>query len=136
MTGDLLVPFLAPGAPVFMVLLVAGWWYLLSAHTDAHSAHTAHIDSLPALVGAWLLTFPTAAAAGAATYGVTRIFGTGALGPVIVSAVALVVEGMVEARQQHEDRFTRGIGSAGIRGSCDARARLLRKEENVLVRRL
>ena len=41
------------------------------------------------IVGAWLLTFPAAAAAGAATYGVTRIFGTGALGPVVVSAVAL-----------------------------------------------
>ena len=43
------------------------------------------------IVGAWLLTFPAAAAVGAATYGVTRIFGTGALGPVIVSAVALAL---------------------------------------------
>jgi inorganic phosphate transporter, PiT family len=33
---------------------------------------------------AWLLTLPAAAAIGAAAYGLTRIFGTGALGPVLV----------------------------------------------------
>jgi PiT family inorganic phosphate transporter len=38
---------------------------------------------------AWVLTLPAAAAVGAATYGVTAIFGTGALGPVIVAAIAL-----------------------------------------------
>src|SRR3954463_9044684 len=38
---------------------------------------------------AWLLTLPMSAAIGAAVYGVTRIFGTGALGPVVVSAVLL-----------------------------------------------
>ena len=38
---------------------------------------------------AWVLTLPCAALVGALTYGVTRIFGDGALGPVIVS-VALV----------------------------------------------
>ena len=38
------------------------------------------------IVVAWLLTLPAAAAIGAATYGVTRIFGTGALGPVLVTA--------------------------------------------------
>jgi PiT family inorganic phosphate transporter len=41
------------------------------------------------IVAAWLITLPAAAAIGAATYGVTRIFGTGAAGPVIVSIVAL-----------------------------------------------
>jgi PiT family inorganic phosphate transporter len=41
------------------------------------------------IVGAWLLTLPCAAAIGAATYGVTRIFGTGAAGPVIVALAAL-----------------------------------------------
>jgi inorganic phosphate transporter, PiT family len=41
------------------------------------------------IVVAWLLTLPAAAAIGAATYGVTRIFGTGALGPVLVSVAAL-----------------------------------------------
>jgi inorganic phosphate transporter, PiT family len=45
------------------------------------------------IMAAWLLTLPAAAAIGAAAYGVTRIFGTGALGPVLVSlmAVSLVV---------------------------------------------
>ena len=51
------------------------------------------------IVGAWLLTFPAAAAAGAATYGVTRIFGTGALGPVIVSAVALALVAVAFVRR-------------------------------------
>jgi PiT family inorganic phosphate transporter len=37
------------------------------------------------IVAAWVLTVPAAAAVGAATYGLTRVFGTGALGPVIVS---------------------------------------------------
>jgi PiT family inorganic phosphate transporter len=38
---------------------------------------------------AWLLTLPAAASIGALTYGVTRIFGTGAVGPVVVTAIAL-----------------------------------------------
>jgi PiT family inorganic phosphate transporter len=40
---------------------------------------------------AWLLTLPAAAAIGAATYGVTRAFGTGAVGPVVVTVVALAL---------------------------------------------
>ncbi|HVO55771.1 MAG TPA: inorganic phosphate transporter [Solirubrobacterales bacterium] len=40
------------------------------------------------IVAAWLLTLPAAAALGAAIYGITRIFGTGALGPVLVTLVA------------------------------------------------
>jgi PiT family inorganic phosphate transporter len=38
---------------------------------------------------AWLLTLPAAAAIGAAAYGATRIFGTGALGPVLVSLMGI-----------------------------------------------
>jgi PiT family inorganic phosphate transporter len=38
---------------------------------------------------AWLLTLPAAAAIGGLTYGFTRIFGTGALGPVLVTLMAL-----------------------------------------------
>jgi inorganic phosphate transporter, PiT family len=38
---------------------------------------------------AWLLTLPAAASIGALTYGFTRIFGTGALGPVLVTLMAL-----------------------------------------------
>ena len=38
------------------------------------------------IVVAWVLTIPAAALGGALVYGVTRIFGTGATGPVVVSA--------------------------------------------------
>jgi inorganic phosphate transporter, PiT family len=38
---------------------------------------------------AWVITLPAAAGIGAAAYGATRIFGTGALGPVLVSLMAL-----------------------------------------------
>src|ERR671931_161620 len=41
------------------------------------------------IVTAWLMTLPAAAAVGAVTYGVTRVFGTGWLGPAIVAAIAL-----------------------------------------------
>jgi inorganic phosphate transporter, PiT family len=46
------------------------------------------------IVVAWILTLPAAAAIGALTYGVTRIFGTGALGPVVV---AILVIGLIAA---------------------------------------
>jgi PiT family inorganic phosphate transporter len=42
------------------------------------------------IVIAWILTLPAAAAVGALTYGVTRIFGTGSTGPVVVSSVLLL----------------------------------------------
>jgi PiT family inorganic phosphate transporter len=51
------------------------------------------------IVGAWLLTLPAAAAAGAATYGFTRVFGTGAAGPVIVAALALGLVAAAFARR-------------------------------------
>ena len=45
------------------------------------------------IVAAWLLTFPAAAAIGALTYGVTQIFGDGAVGPVliVIAGIAMVV---------------------------------------------
>ena len=54
------------------------------------------------IVFAWLLTLPAAAAIGAAAYGLTRIFGTGALGPVLVTlmAVGLVVAAFARRSQQ------------------------------------
>jgi inorganic phosphate transporter, PiT family len=39
---------------------------------------------------AWVLTLPMAALIGGAVYAVTRVFGTGAVGPVVVSALILV----------------------------------------------
>jgi inorganic phosphate transporter, PiT family len=42
------------------------------------------------IVIAWVLTLPAAATVGALTYGVTRAFGTGATGPVVVSVVLLL----------------------------------------------
>jgi inorganic phosphate transporter, PiT family len=54
------------------------------------------------IVAAWLLTFPAAAAVGAATYGVTRIFGTGAAGPAIVAATGLGLVAMAFARRARQ----------------------------------
>ena len=51
------------------------------------------------IIVAWILTLPAAAAIGGATYGVTRLFGTGAAGPVIVSAVIVVAMAVVFARR-------------------------------------
>jgi PiT family inorganic phosphate transporter len=48
---------------------------------------------------AWVLTLPCAAAVGALTYAITRIFGTGALGPLIVSISLLVVMAVVFGRR-------------------------------------
>jgi PiT family inorganic phosphate transporter len=48
---------------------------------------------------AWALTLPAAASIGAATYGLTRIFGTGALGPVLVSLLAISLIAAVFARR-------------------------------------
>jgi len=41
------------------------------------------------LVVAWILTLPAAAGIGAASYGFTSIFGTGAIGPLLVSIMAI-----------------------------------------------
>jgi PiT family inorganic phosphate transporter len=43
------------------------------------------------IVAAWIVTLPASAAIGALTYGVTRIFGTGAAGPIVVSAGIVLV---------------------------------------------
>jgi PiT family inorganic phosphate transporter len=43
------------------------------------------------IVVAWLLTMPAAAMIGAVTYGITRIFGTGAAGPIVVAATGLAM---------------------------------------------
>ncbi|MBA3866915.1 MAG: inorganic phosphate transporter [Solirubrobacterales bacterium] len=55
------------------------------------------------IVFAWVLTLPAAALIGALAYGVSRIFGTGALGPVLVTLMSLSLIFAVFAR-----RFQRG----------------------------
>jgi inorganic phosphate transporter, PiT family len=51
---------------------------------------------------AWLLTLPAAAAIGGVTYAVTDIFGSGALGPVLVSVVALAASVALFNRRSHQ----------------------------------
>ncbi len=51
---------------------------------------------------AWLLTLPAAAAIGGVTYAVTEIFGSGAVGPVIVSIAALAASAMLFARRSQQ----------------------------------
>jgi inorganic phosphate transporter, PiT family len=54
------------------------------------------------IVVAWVLTLPGAALIGAITYLITRVFGTGAAGPIIVSAAILVGAGVLFARRSRE----------------------------------
>ncbi len=51
------------------------------------------------IVTAWAVTIPAAGAMGAAVYGVTRIFGTGALGPMLVSVLFLLAIAAVLGRR-------------------------------------
>jgi PiT family inorganic phosphate transporter len=51
------------------------------------------------MILAWILTIPMAGAIGALTYGITRIFGTGAVGPLVVSIAGLILIGFVFARR-------------------------------------
>jgi PiT family inorganic phosphate transporter len=51
------------------------------------------------MIMAWVLTLPAAAGIGAATYGVTRIFGTGAVGPVLVFVIGLLLGAAAFARR-------------------------------------
>jgi PiT family inorganic phosphate transporter len=51
------------------------------------------------IVTAWVLTLPAAATIGAAVYGITRIFGTGALGPLLVTVMSLSLLAATFARR-------------------------------------
>jgi inorganic phosphate transporter, PiT family len=51
------------------------------------------------IVTAWLLTIPAAGAIGGLAYGVTRIFGTGALGPIVVAILALSLVAAIFGRR-------------------------------------
>jgi PiT family inorganic phosphate transporter len=54
------------------------------------------------IVMAWVLTLPAAAAMGAVTYVVTRLFGTGAAGPIIVSVAILGGGALLFARRAQQ----------------------------------
>ncbi|HET8863484.1 MAG TPA: anion permease [Solirubrobacterales bacterium] len=54
------------------------------------------------IIFAWLLTLPAAAAIGGAVYGLTRIFGTGALGPVLVTLMALALIAAAFAKRSQQ----------------------------------
>jgi len=54
------------------------------------------------IVVAWILTLPTAAVIGALTFVVTRAFGTGAAGPIVVSAAILTGAAVLFARRSRE----------------------------------
>ncbi len=56
------------------------------------------------IIAAWLLTLPAAAGFGAVTYGLTRAFGTGALGPVVVTILILGVSAFFLARRMQQFR--------------------------------
>jgi inorganic phosphate transporter, PiT family len=51
------------------------------------------------IVTAWLLTLPAAAAIGALAYGLTAIFGSGALGPILVALMSLSLIAALFARR-------------------------------------
>jgi PiT family inorganic phosphate transporter len=56
------------------------------------------------IVAAWVLTLPAAAGIGALTYGLTRLFGTGAAGPVVVSALILAGGALLFVRRAQQAR--------------------------------
>jgi PiT family inorganic phosphate transporter len=61
---------------------------------------------------AWVLTLPAAALGGAAIWGVARIFGTGALGPLLVSILLLgLVLAIFARRLRHGSPVTASGGA-------------------------
>ena len=54
------------------------------------------------IVVAWVLTLPAAAVIGGATYLITRVFGTGAAGPIIVSTLILIGTVFLFVRRSHQ----------------------------------
>ncbi|MDQ3850173.1 MAG: inorganic phosphate transporter [Actinomycetota bacterium] len=55
------------------------------------------------IVLGWVLTLPAAAAVGALTYGISRIFGTGALGPLLISISLVSLLSVVFGRRLQRD---------------------------------
>jgi PiT family inorganic phosphate transporter len=61
------------------------------------------------IVVAWLLTLPAAGACGAAVYGITRIFGTGAVGPLVVAAAGVAGGLALAARLASRRRIPQAV---------------------------
>jgi PiT family inorganic phosphate transporter len=62
---------------------------------------------------AWVLTLPMAAVGGGAVWAVTRIFGTGALGPVVVAAAVLIGTAVLFARRFQQGSPVTATGAQG-----------------------
>jgi inorganic phosphate transporter, PiT family len=65
------------------------------------------------IVLAWVLTLPAAATIGALTYGVTRLFGTGPAGPVIVSALILAGGALLFVRRAQQQALSEPAEASG-----------------------
>jgi PiT family inorganic phosphate transporter len=64
------------------------------------------------IVFAWVLTLPCAAAIGALTYGISSIFGHGALGPLLISiSIVSVIAAAFAQRLQRNSTVTAGSGA-------------------------
>jgi inorganic phosphate transporter, PiT family len=67
------------------------------------------------IVAAWIVTLPAAAAIGAVTYAVTRLFGTGAAGPLVVSVLMILGSALLFSR-----RAKHGPAPAPARATAEA----------------
>jgi PiT family inorganic phosphate transporter len=63
------------------------------------------------IIAAWVLTLPAAALIGALTYGFTRIFGTGVLGPILVTLMALLLITAAFARRARHGAPVEALGA-------------------------
>jgi PiT family inorganic phosphate transporter len=61
------------------------------------------------IVVAWILTLPMAAVFGGLTYLVTRVFGTGAIGPIVVSTACVVAAVLLYARRSLQAGVPPGV---------------------------
>jgi PiT family inorganic phosphate transporter len=101
--------FVAEGAGASVILAASHFGYPLSTtHTISGAVMGAGAGKrLSAvrwgvagnIVAAWILTVPAAALVGGATYGMTRVFGTGALGPLVISLSLVTVLAAVFGRR-------------------------------------
>ena len=106
--------FVAQGAGASVILAASHFGYPLSTtHVASGGVMGAGAGkSLSAvrwgvagnIVAAWVMTLPAAAAVGAATFGVTRIFGTGALGPLVVAIATVGLLAAIFGRRLSQGR--------------------------------